>query len=49
MKIEIDVKELVALICMIREQREPVCNLDSLANEIAKNLPQKFASYINYR
>ena len=34
MKIEIDAKELAALINMIREQREPVGNADDLAKEV---------------
>lgn len=49
MKIEIDTKELATLINMIREQREPVCDAQMLANEITKNLPKKVASYINLR
>ena len=41
MKIEIDAKELTALINMIREKREPVGNADDLAKEICKNFSQE--------
>lgn len=49
MKIEIDVKELVALICMVREQREPIGNTQAFAEEVVKGLPQKIASQLNLR
>ena len=41
MKIEIDVKELTALLEYIKGQREPVCNADDLAKSIMENLPHK--------
>lgn len=47
MKIEIDTKELATLINMIREQRESVCNADSLAKEIKESLPQKISERLN--
>lgn len=49
MKIELDTKELAALIDMIREQRDPVCDARTFANEITKNLPQKLTSKLNLR
>ena len=47
MKIEIDTKELATLINVIREQRESVCNADSLAKEIKESLPQKISERLN--
>lgn len=41
MKIEIDAKELTALLEYIKGQREPVGNAQALAEEIRKNLPNK--------
>lgn len=41
MKIEIDAKELTALLEYIKGQREPVCNADDLAKSIMENLPHK--------
>lgn len=49
MKIEIDTKELATLINMIREQREPVCDVQTLAKEIKENLPQKISERLNLR
>lgn len=47
MKVEIDTKELATLINMIREQRESVCNADSLTKEIKESLPQKISERLN--
>ena len=41
MKIEIETKELTALIDYFKEQREPVGNTDDLAKSIMENLPNK--------
>lgn len=41
MKIEIDVKELAALLDYIKGQRESVGNTNDLANSIMENLPNK--------
>lgn len=49
MKIEIDVKELTALLDYIKGQREPIDNAQALAEEIVKGLPQKIASQLNLR
>ena len=49
MKIEIDTKELATLINMIREQREPIGNTQTLAEEVVNGLPQKIASQFNLR
>lgn len=43
MKIEIDTKELTALLDYIKGQREPIGNAQALAEEIVKGLPQKIA------
>lgn len=48
MKIEIETKELAALINMIREQREVIGDTQMLADEIVKELPKKLAS-LNHR
>lgn len=48
MKIEIDTKELAALINMIREQREVISDTQTLADKIIKELPKKLASF-NHR
>lgn len=39
MKIEIDIKELVTLINMIREQRDPIGDVDDLAKFVMEKLP----------
>lgn len=41
MKIEIDVKELTALLDYIKGQRESVGNTNDLAKSIMENLPNK--------
>ena len=41
MKIEIDIKELTALLDYIKGQREPVGNIQSLAKELVRGLPQE--------
>lgn len=43
MKIEIETKELIALLDYIKGQREPVGNADDLAKEICKNFSQEMA------
>lgn len=47
MKIEIDAKELTALLDYINGQQEPVGNTQALAEEIRKNLPQNIASKLS--
>lgn len=49
MKIEIETKELTALLDYINGQREPIGNAQALAEEIVKGLPQKTASQLNLR
>ena len=49
MKIEIDAKELAALIGYLREQRDHVGDADDLAKEIVKRLPDKIISQVNRR
>lgn len=49
MKIEIDAKELTALLEYIKGQREPVGNTQALAEEVVKGLPQKIDSQLNLR
>lgn len=50
MKIEIDVKELAALINMIREQREVIGNSDDLAKTIMENLQNKMdEAFVRYQ
>ena len=49
MKIEIDAKELTALLEYIKGQREPVGNTQALVEEIRKNLPKKITSQLNLR
>lgn len=41
MKIEIDIKELIALLDYIKGQREPVGDIQSLAKELVRGLPQE--------
>lgn len=41
MKIEIDAKELTALLDYIKGQREPIGSVDNLAKSIMENLPHK--------
>lgn len=41
MKIEIDIKELTALLDYIKGQREPVGDIQSLAKELVRELPQE--------
>lgn len=41
MKIEIDIKELTALLDYIKGQREPVGDIQSLAKELVRGLPQE--------
>ena len=41
MKIEIDVKELSTLLDYLKGQREPVGDIQSLAKELVKGLPQE--------
>lgn len=49
MKIEMDIKELAALIDLIREQRDFVGSVDDLANEIAKSAPKKVVEQLSRR
>ena len=49
MKIEIETKELTALLDYIKGQRDPIGNTQALAEEVVKGLPQKIASYLNLR
>lgn len=48
MKIEIDIKELAALIDYIKGQRELIGDTKKFAEAISKELPQKIASQLNY-
>ena len=41
MKIEIETKELTALLDYIKGQREPVDDIQSLAKELVRGLPQE--------
>ena len=41
MKIEIDAKELTALLDYIKGQREPIGNTNNLVKSIMENLPNK--------
>lgn len=41
MKIEIETKELIALLDYIKGQREPIGSADDLAKSIIENLPHK--------
>lgn len=41
MKIEIETKELTALLDYIKGQREPIGSTDDLAKSIMENLPHK--------
>jgi hypothetical protein len=41
MKIEIEAKELTALLDYIKEQRKPIGNADDLAKVIKEKLPEK--------
>lgn len=41
MKIEIETKELIALLDYIKGQREPIGSADDLAKSIMENLPHK--------
>lgn len=49
MKIEIDVKEFATLLDYIKGQREPIGNVQVLAEEVVKGLPQKITSQLNLR
>lgn len=49
MKIEIETKELTALLDYIKGQREPIGNAQVLAEEVVKGLPQKITSQLNLR
>lgn len=48
MKIEIDTKELTALLDYIKGQREPVGDIQSLAKEFVRGLPQE-VSLLSHR
>lgn len=48
MKIEIETKELTALLDYIKEQREPVGDIQSLAKELVRGLPQE-VSLLSHR
>lgn len=48
MKIEIDIKELTALLDYIKGQREPVGDIQSLAKELVRGLPQE-VSLLSHR
>lgn len=41
MKIEIETKELIALLDYIKGQREPIGDVDDLAKSVMDNLPNK--------
>ena len=41
MKIEVETKELTALLDYIKGQREPVGDIQSLAKELVRELPQE--------
>ena len=49
MKIEIETKELTAFRDYIKGQREPIGNIQVLAEEVVKGLPQKITSQLNLR
>lgn len=49
MKIEMDIKELAALIDLIREQRGFVGSADHLADELVKRVPQKVVEQFSHR
>lgn len=50
MKIEIEAKELTALLDYIKGQREPIGNADDLAKSIMENLPHKmYEVFIRYQ
>lgn len=49
MKIEIDTKELTALLDYIKRQREPIGSADNLAKSIMENLPHKMdEAFVRY-
>lgn len=48
MKIEIDIKELTVLLDYIKGQREPVGDIQSLAKELVRGLPQE-VSLLSHR
>ncbi len=49
LKIEIETKELTALLDYIKGQREPIGNTQVLVDEVVKGLPQKITSQLNLR
>lgn len=48
MKIEMDIKELAALIDLIKEQRDLI-GADDLADELARRVPQKVVEQLSRR
>ena len=49
MKVEMDIKELAALVDFIRKRRDFFGSVDDLANDLVKRVPQKVTEQFSHR